>query len=573
MRDSSYNIVVDRLQKFAEGHFYIKSFAHDTLDALDTTKSIEYPIMQVIPGTMTPSQGQVAYSFDIVFADLARRKTDLELNTREIISDMTRIALDLLVEIKNGQVLFGSDVQVEQGSVITSFIDGYENTITGVTLAITIIVQDTWNACIIPADWSTGGTGYPSEGMRVMSIPVLDEGNFIVNAYEIDFRGSGVTVTRTGNTAIVTITGGGGGGGITCEDLPTCEVIVEINDAIDTLTSSLGALGATVSSLSATVGGIQNDITAIESEQVTQNNNITALQNDLTALSNSLATVATTGDYNDLINLPDLEGLPYIPLAGTNTGEPVTGDVEVSDNVSFLFDNGDYVFRMMFNPTDPAIGMRITYNDLINAVSNSWTFPLDSESVENGVIYRDTLKKRFWTKAGAPTASDDANEGYIVGSLLYDTTTGLLYRCTSATAGAAVWTNNFNQFRTAAYINLGGGTIPAGATQFAPIGSQAAFNADESTRFTPQPYPVVAHVFKVRTRTAQPATGSLVVSLRANSLDVSTITIPAGSAAGTYTSTTVVSINENDLLTIGVTNNASSVSAQLTSSTIGLYNI
>ena len=45
------------------------------------------------------------------------------------------------------------------------------------------------------------------------------------------------------------------------------------------------------------------------------------------------------------------------------------------------------------------------------------------------------------TKAGAPDANDDASDGYVVGSVLVDTsaTPRRSYTCTDATAAAAVW--------------------------------------------------------------------------------------------------------------------------------------
>lgn len=47
------------------------------------------------------------------------------------------------------------------------------------------------------------------------------------------------------------------------------------------------------------------------------------------------------------------------------------------------------------------------------------------------------------TKAGAPTAADDATKGFVVGSALIDTSVSprQVYICTSAAAGAATWAN------------------------------------------------------------------------------------------------------------------------------------
>lgn len=314
----------------------------------------------------------------------------------------------------------------------------------------------------------------------------------------------------------------------------------------------------------------------------------------LTSNGNPVSVQTVTGDSVDNTD-PENPVVNAIPLSGTTVGNPVTGTIGIVDAVDeiprdilYQPNSGTGGFnRLVFDYSS----LEIEHNDGTNStrltLANTGAVLNASNSGFNGIIYGSdysanfglrslidlaVLKKRFWTKAGAPTTTDDSTQGYIVGSLIFDTTNSILYRCTDNTPSAAVWTDRFDQFSTAAFINLGFATIPSGATQYAPIGSQASFNSDETTRYTPQPYAAVVYRFKIYIRTAQPATGSLVCNLRANGVNISTITIPAGSAAGTYSSSTVVAVAENDLLTIGVTNNASSASAQLTTSTIGFYN-
>jgi len=74
-----------------------------------------------------------------------------------------------------------------------------------------------------------------------------------------------------------------------------------------------------------------------------------------------------------------------------------------------------------------------TFEGLKYAADYSANFVLRS------LIDLEVLKKRIWTKAGAPTTSDDSTQGYIVGSLIWDTTNSILYKCTDNTGGAAVW--------------------------------------------------------------------------------------------------------------------------------------
>lgn len=651
MNNASLNQIVNKLIAFGNGHKYIKSVTHGQLDEMDLTSRVTYPLMHIVPQDITPSDNRLQFSFDIVFADLPRIKTDKPENVLEIQSDMEQIARDLYTEIYNGGVLFGDGTEVGDDWSVLPFQDEYHNYLSGVTLSINIIVGSNWNACEIPADWVTGeGADIPQFG-RDLTIAIYDEGNFIVNAREVNFTGGGVNVTSDGNRAIVNITGGGGGGGLSCEDLPNCQTIIDIDANIDAIEEDVSALQSEqitqnnrLDALESDVSTLQGDVSAIQSEQVTQNTNITALQNDLSTLSNSLAPVAFSGDYNDLTNKPSLDFVQsvvsgddvdvdatdpanpivgvtpntFLRLTGTETGFPVTGDIELqvaNSRKAFKMVDGlrEYLLWFVgasdqirignFLASNPTFGNYTAYfNDYLENITNSSTdgnitvtqYPnrkqiLISSNVANfkGYVYGSdfsadfvlrslidlaVLKKRLWTKAGAPTTTDDSTQGYVVGSLIFDTTNSILYRCTSATTGAAVWTDRFDQFSTAVFINLGFATIPAGATQYAPIGSQASFNSDETTRYTPQPYAAVVYRFKVYIRTAQPATGSLVCNLRANGVNISTITIPAGSAAGTYSSSTVVAVAENDLLTIGVTNNASSASAQLTTSTIGFYN-
>jgi nitrogen fixation protein len=234
MRNSTVNQLIDRFKAFAVGHKYIRTFHVGELQDTDLTKNMTYPIMRVQYNGVNPVPKQNTYNFTLWFADLPRRKDEKNQNIQEIHSDMTLLALDFLKEVHNGLVLFGDNVQVGT-TTVEAFTDEQHHFVSGVAMDVQLLVPDDWNACIIPADYAPGGAGYPSENMNVLALPIYDEGSFIVDAYDINFVGSGVTVTKTGNRAIVTITGGGGGGGLTCEDLPECATIISIESRLDSL--------------------------------------------------------------------------------------------------------------------------------------------------------------------------------------------------------------------------------------------------------------------------------------------------------------------------------------------------
>jgi hypothetical protein len=153
---------------------------------------------------------------------------------------------------------------------------------------------------------------------------------------------------------------------------------------------------------------------------------------------------------------------PFIPLAGTAIGKPVTGNVEVIDGVEWFYASATERFSIQ---AVAGRGWLLTVEDIANSYTTTIDFRSDLISFASanpaflGAVYGAdysanfqlgsiidlrTLKSRFWTKAGTPTTSDDSAAGFIVGSLIWDTTNSILYRCTSNTAGAATWTAAIN---------------------------------------------------------------------------------------------------------------------------------
>lgn len=118
-----------------------------------------------------------------------------------------------------------------------------------------------------------------------------------------------------------------------------------------------------------------------------------------------------------------------------------------------------------------------------------------------------------------------------------------------------------------------GNTIPASSTQYGQFG----FNNTSSTESLRQNILVNGTTIKnlwIRTVTAQPASGSLVITIRYNSSATTlTTTIPAGAPAGTfYDLTHSLNISsDGTLVGIEFTNNATEVSAKYLEVTCGTY--
>lgn len=111
----------------------------------------------------------------------------------------------------------------------------------------------------------------------------------------------------------------------------------------------------------------------------------------------------------------------------------------------------------------------------------------------------------------------------------------------------------------------GADSIAAGTTAYMSVGGSITDSATEAARSIIIPQAAVLTVLTAVTGNSQPGSGSLVLTVRKNGVDTAVVlTIAAGAAAGTYSTTTAVAFAENDLLSLKAVNNASGTSAAIT---------
>jgi hypothetical protein len=253
----SYNALIDRFHAFASGHFILKRFSHGQIEVSDLEKFGEYPFMHVVPSNVSYAKGMKTFSFQIVLADLPRDKEDKPEYQREVLSDLQRIAEDLVAEITNHRVLFGDLITV-QNVTLEPFLEEFQHTLTGWTISLDLLVPYYWDACSIPAEWNdffesgSGGTG--SILTFIDSIVRDENGNVsLVNDeatpapnyyYGTDDEGVRGWYLTTDNI------------GLTCETIGDCQTIIDIEAAIDALEEEI-LLKADITSISAV--GFSND--------------------------------------------------------------------------------------------------------------------------------------------------------------------------------------------------------------------------------------------------------------------------------------------------------------------------
>jgi hypothetical protein len=207
----SYNVLINRLEAFAAGHFLIKRFTHGQIDLADDLQDDQYPFMHVVPERIVPVDGGMQFDFLIMFADIPRDKEYKAEYQREVISDCVRLGQDLIAEVKNGLQLFGFDVQLTNNPTFEPFMEEYKNTITGVTFTLSLEVPWDWSACDIPAVWSVGGSSTGGSGTGYgITLQTNGVNNALQNLLNLE-AGANITITDNGNGTITIDSTGGEG--------------------------------------------------------------------------------------------------------------------------------------------------------------------------------------------------------------------------------------------------------------------------------------------------------------------------------------------------------------------------
>ena len=271
----SYNALIDRFHAFASGHFILKRFSHGQIEVSDLEKFGEYPFMHVVPSNVSYAKGMKTFSFQIVLADLPRDKEDKPEYQREVLSDLQRIAEDLVAEITNHRMLFGDLITVNNVS-LEPFLEEFQHTLTGWTISLDLLVPYYWDACSIPAEWNdffesgSGGTG--SILTFIDSINRDANGNVsLVNDeetpapnyyYGTDDEGVRGWYLTTDNI------------GLTCETIGDCQTIIDIEAAIDALEEEI-VLKADITSISAV--GFSNDYNDLDNKPTLPTGTVTSV--------------------------------------------------------------------------------------------------------------------------------------------------------------------------------------------------------------------------------------------------------------------------------------------------------
>tara|TARA_R110000803_G_scaffold7124_1_gene22967 strand:+ start:390 stop:1001 length:612 start_codon:yes stop_codon:yes gene_type:complete len=147
---ASYNNVIDALKCVAITHGMVNNVSSGTVDEVDLSANSVYPLVHIVPGSVTAGVQKVTFNFNILAMDLV--KVD-DSNEQQVLSDTLQILIDTIAQYKHGLLL---GVQQNEGIygqaddkdfTIEPFTERFDNIVSGWNCSFFITVPGIYFAC------------------------------------------------------------------------------------------------------------------------------------------------------------------------------------------------------------------------------------------------------------------------------------------------------------------------------------------------------------------------------------------------------------------------------------------
>ena len=181
---ASYNEIIKIFSDYVTANYVIKSFGNgDTSELVETfgLKDAEYPKMWAEDMPNTTAVGEESFKFRIYMlgqvATLKEKTTTTlgEDNTNEVKSNMRQNCIDLLSYLL--QQTNYPEITSDRNVTLTSFVDKYNDKLTGWYFDLSIKQALSFSACIIPMD----GIPLPPAGICADAVVTNSDGTYTVN--------------------------------------------------------------------------------------------------------------------------------------------------------------------------------------------------------------------------------------------------------------------------------------------------------------------------------------------------------------------------------------------------------
>ncbi len=160
----NYKNIIKDFRAIADNHKQINSFGTGTIEQLiyltsdiegkdnSTNAAPVYPLMYVIPTTVSRDEQFITYSYSVVIADITNTKNyDIET---DLYSDTLQMSEDVLAQFKysvtESQGDYEESYDINLPTSITPFSEAYDDILVGWTIGVDIVVESPLNRCLAP---------------------------------------------------------------------------------------------------------------------------------------------------------------------------------------------------------------------------------------------------------------------------------------------------------------------------------------------------------------------------------------------------------------------------------------
>tara|TARA_R110001599_G_scaffold265824_1_gene466512 strand:+ start:44 stop:574 length:531 start_codon:yes stop_codon:yes gene_type:complete len=165
--NKTYNNVIDTLKQLGTEHEQIKTTTTGDIWKIDMDNETLFPLFHINPVNVSTGQSELTYNFQLFVMDAVTEKknwTEEDLqsanylsNEQEVASSCLQVCIDIISMMRHSQWQGAGELDINDPVYFTEgeytlepFQERFDNLLTGWVFSIGILVQNDFQACIIP---------------------------------------------------------------------------------------------------------------------------------------------------------------------------------------------------------------------------------------------------------------------------------------------------------------------------------------------------------------------------------------------------------------------------------------
>tara|TARA_R110000737_G_scaffold47279_1_gene67251 strand:+ start:434 stop:964 length:531 start_codon:yes stop_codon:yes gene_type:complete len=165
--NKTFNNCIDTLKSLGEMHEQIKTTTTGDIWKIDMDNETLFPLFHINPVNVSTGQSELTYNFQLFVMDAVTEKknwTEEDLqsanylsNEQEVASSCLQVCIDIISMMRHSQWQGAGELDINDPVYFTEgeytlepFQERFDNLLTGWVFSIGILVQNDFQACIIP---------------------------------------------------------------------------------------------------------------------------------------------------------------------------------------------------------------------------------------------------------------------------------------------------------------------------------------------------------------------------------------------------------------------------------------